>query len=129
MQDKGYFHHLFTTLENLDRQLTHIPEQRFYQLQFMKAAERKKFEEWNVQQITIDQQLNKTTVCFHLREKLIEYCTNDVQILTKASLKFRQIFMDKTGLDVFAAASTCAGLAMNTYRALFLRPDTMTQTP
>ena len=94
----------------------------------MKAAERKKFEEWNVQQITIDQQLNKTTVCFHLREKLIGYCTNDVQILTKASLEFRQIFMDKTGLDVFAAASTCAGLALNRYRALFLRPDTMTQT-
>ena len=66
---------------------------------------------------------------FHLREKLIEYCTNDVRILTEASLKFREIFMDKTGLDVFAAASTCAGLAMNTYRALFLRLDTMTKTP
>ena len=37
--------------------------------------------------------------------------------------------MDNTGLDVFTAASTCAGLAMNTYRALFLRPDTVTQTP
>ena len=129
VQDKGFFPHLFTTQENLDVQLRNIPEQRFYQPEFMKAAERKKFEEWHAQQQAIDQQLNGSTVRFHLREKLIEYCTNDVRILTEASLKFRQIFMDKTGLDVFAAASTCAGLAMNTYRALFLRPDTMTQTP
>ena len=101
VQDKGYFPHLFTTLENLDRQLTHIPKQCFYEPEFLKAAERKKFEEWHAQQITIDQQLNKTTVRFHLRKKLIEYCTNDVQILKEASLKFRQIFMDKAG-SIFA---------------------------
>ena len=129
VQDKGFFPHLFTTRENLDVQLTHMPEQRFYQPEFMKTAERKKFEEWHAQQQAIDQQFNGSTVRFHLREKLLEYCTNDVRILTEAALKFREIFMDKTGLDVFAAASTCAGLAMNTYRALFLRPDTMTQTP
>ena len=109
VQDKGFFPHLFTTRENLDVKLTHIPEQRFYQPEFMKTAERKKFEEWHAQQQAIDQQLNGSTVRFHLREKLLEYCTNDVRILTEASLKFREIFMDKTGLDVFAAASTCAG--------------------
>ena len=129
VQDKGFFPHLFTTRENLDRQLTSMPEQRFYQPEFMKCAERKKFEDWYSQQQTIDQQLNGSTVRFHLRQKLLEYCSNDVRILTEAALKFRQVFMDKTGLDAFAAASTCAGLAMNTYRALFLRPDTMTHTP
>ena len=129
VQDKGFFPHLFTTRENLDVKLNHMPEQRFYQPEFMKTTERKKFESWHAQQTTLDQQLNVSTVRFHLREKLLEYCTNDVRILTEAALKFREIFMDKTGLDVFAAASTCAGLAMNTYRALFLRPDTMTQTP
>ena len=41
VQDKGFFPHLFTNRENLDRQLTHMPEQRFYQPEFMKAAERK----------------------------------------------------------------------------------------
>ena len=129
VQDKGFFPHLFTTRQNLDRQLTRMPDKRFYQPEFMKVAERKKFEDWYAQQRAIDQQLNGSTVRFHQRPKLLEYCSNDVRILTEAALKFRQVFMDKTGLDVFAAASTCAGLAMNTYRALFLRPNTMTHTP
>ena len=111
VQDKGYFPHLFTTRKNLDRKLMRMLEKRFYQPKFMKVVKRKKFEAWYMQQATIDQQLNESTVRFHLRDKVLEYCTNDVRILTEASLKFRQIFMDKTGLDVFAAASTCAGLA------------------
>ena len=129
VQDKGFFPHLFTTRGNLDRKLTQMPERHFYQPEFMKVAERKKFEEWHKQQREVDQQLQGTKVRFHLREKLLEYCSNDVRILTEAALKFRQIFMEKTGLDAFVAASTCAGLAMNTYRALHLRPDTMTHTP
>ena len=95
----------------------------------MKVAERKKFHEWYEEQNSIDEQLNGSTIRFHLREKLLEYCSNDVRILTKAALKFRQVFKEKTGLDAFVAASTCAGLSMNTYRALHLRPDTMTHTP
>ena len=100
---------------------------RFYQPEFLEVAERKKFKSWHSQRSTIGQQQNGSTVRFHLREKLLEFCSNHVRILTKAALKFRQIFMDKTGLDVFAAASTCAGLAMNTYRAVFIRSGTMTQ--
>ena len=95
----------------------------------MKVAERKKFEDWYAEQEAIDEQLNGSTVRFHLREKLLEYCSNDVRILTEAALRFREVYMKKTGLDVFVAASTCAGLAMNTFRVLFLRPDTMTHTP
>ena len=129
VQDKGFFPHLFTTRQNLDVQLTHMPERRFYQPEYMKVAERKKFEDWYAQQEAIDQQLNNSTVRFHLRQKLLEYCSNDVRIVTEAALRFREVFMEKTGLDVFVAASTYAGLAMNTFRALFLRPDTMTQTP
>ena len=78
VEDKGFFPHLFTTRENLDVKLTHMPEKRFYQPEFMKAAERKKFESWHAHQQAIDPQLNGSTVRFHLREKLIEYCTNDV---------------------------------------------------
>ena len=114
VQDKGYFPHLYTTRANLEVKHTHMPEQCFYQPEFIKVAGRKKFEYWHAQQQTIDQQLNDSTVHFYLREKLSEYCTIYVRILTEAALKFREIFMDKTGLDIFAAASTCAGLAMNT---------------
>lgn len=129
VQDKGFFPHLFTKRENLEQFLMTIPDRSFYQPEFMKIAERKKFEQWYAEQKDIDEQLNGSTVRFHLREKLLEYCSNDVRILTEAALKFRQVFKEKTGLDAFVAASTCAGLSMNTFRALYHRPDTMTHTP
>ena len=122
VEDKGFFPHLFTKRENLERQLPCIPHRRNYQPQFMKVKEKQAFERWYRQQ-----QQHPTP--FNLRQRLLEYCSNDVRILTEASLKFRELFMAKTGLDVFVAASTCAGLAMNTYRALFLRPDTLAHTP
>lgn len=122
VRDKGFFPHLFTRRENLDRQLTSIPHRRNYQPQFMKMTEKKRFEHWYRQQ-------QQQPSAFNLRQRLLEYCANDVRILTEASLKFRELFIAKTGLDVFVAASTCAGLAMNTFRAIFLRPDTLTHTP
>ena len=54
VQDKGFFPHLFTTRENLDRQLARIPDRRFYQPEFMKVGERQKFEDWYAQQRVID---------------------------------------------------------------------------
>ena len=61
VQDKGFVSHLFTTHGNLDVQLRNISEQHFYQPEFMKAAEKKKFEEWHAQQQAIYQQLNGST--------------------------------------------------------------------
>ena len=106
VEDKGFFPHLFTKRENLERQLSCIPHRRNYQPQFMKVKEKQAFERWYRQQ--------QHPTPFNLRQRLLEYCSNDVRILTEASLKFRELFMAKTGLDVFVAASTCAGLAMNT---------------
>ena len=68
MQDKGFFSHLFTTRQNLDVQLTRMPERRFYQPEYMIVAERKKFEDWYAQQEAIDEQLNGSTVRFNLRQ-------------------------------------------------------------
>ena len=88
VQDKGFFPHQFTARRNLDLQMSEMPDRRFYQPEFMKVAERKKFDQWYGEQKVIDEQLNGSTVRFHLREKLIEYCSNDVRILTEAALKF-----------------------------------------
>lgn len=129
VEDKGYFPHLFTTHNNLDRQLTRIPDAHFYQPEWMKPGDRHRFEQWHAQQRQADQQSDATAVRFHLRQQLVDYCSNDVRILMEASMKYRQTMMDKTDLDPFAVASTCAGLAMATFRGIHLRRNTITHTP
>ena len=122
VQDKGHFPHLYTSHANLDVDLPGLPDRHFYQPEWMKAADRDRFEQWYAQQ-------NSSGEGFNLRTKLVEYCKNDVRILMQASLKYRQTMIDETGLDPFAVASTCAGLAMSTFRALHLRRNTLTHTP
>ena len=130
VQDKGHFPHLFTCHKNLDLKLRHVPHRRYYQPEWMKEKDRLKFENWYNDQRTIDQREHPNgTIRFHLRTQLIEYCANDVRILMEATLKYRATMMEKTGLDPFAVASTCAGLAMATFRAIHLRRDTLTHTP
>ena len=130
VQDKGCFPHLFTRRENLNKMLHHTPHRRFFQPQWMKPADKEKFERWYQQQRSIDQQQHATgAVRFKLRDKLIEYCANDVRILTEATLQYRQQFLQEIGIESFVAANTCAGLALNTYRSCHLQRDTMVQSP
>lgn len=130
VQDKGCFPHLFTRRENLNKMLHHTPHRRFFQPQWMKPADKEKFERWYQQQRSIDQQQHATgAVRFKLRDKLIEYCANDVRILTEATLQYRQQFLQEIGIEPFVAANTCAGLALNTYRSCHLQRDTMVHSP
>ena len=130
VNDKGHFPHLFTSHANLDQQLRYTPHKRFYGPEWMKQSDRDRFEQWHRQERAIDQHAHPSGIVrFNLRQKLIEYCTNDVRILMEASLKYRQTMLDKTGLDPFAVSSTCAGLAMSTFRALHLRRNILTHSP
>ena len=89
VQDNGFFPHLFTRRENLNRRLPQIPDRHFYQPEWMKPAENAKFERWYQQQQANDPQPGfYGDRQFNLKEKLIEYCTNDVRILTEAVLKY-----------------------------------------
>ena len=130
VQDKGFFPHLFTRRENLNRRLPQIPDRKFYQPEWMKPTENAKFERWYQQQQAnnLKPDINEVGY-FNLKEKLIEYCTNDVRILTEAVLKYRQQYIDQIGLDPFVASNTCASLSLNTYRALHLPADTMVHSP
>ena len=130
MQDKGFFPHLFTRRENLNKRLSQIPDRQFYQPEWMKPAENVKFERWYQQQKANDTQPGvNVDRQFNLKEKLIAYCTNDVRILTEAVLKYRQQYIDQIGLDPFVASNTCASLSLNTYRTLHLPADTMVHSP
>ena len=78
---KGYFPHLFNTLENSDY-VGPFPNIEYYTPDSMKAEEREKFLVW------YGENKNKT---FNMKQEIIKYCINDVEILSEACIKFRSL--------------------------------------
>jgi hypothetical protein len=117
---KLYFPHLFNTPDNLNVQLNHLPEPRFYAMQNRSEAENLQFQQWYLQ--------NKTQA-FCLRDQLPLYCEQDVRILREACVVFRHSIKQEVGLDPFAVACTIAGLTMTIYRYKFLPARTMANVP
>lgn len=71
-RQKPFFPHFFNIKSNLDVELNHLPDQKYYGTEQMSAIELAEFQQWH--------EMN----CqghFNLRASLVEYCTNDVQIL------------------------------------------------
>ncbi|KAJ8956141.1 hypothetical protein NQ317_014054 [Molorchus minor] len=77
---KGYFPHLFNTLENT-KYVGPLPAVKYYDPDNMKEDARKKFLRWYEE--------HKNDV-FDMQRDLVEYCVSDLEILTKACLKFRK---------------------------------------
>jgi len=110
---KPHFPYLFIKWENLERQLTELPGLEFYAPDQMKPEDRAKLIQWHAQ--------NRHQP-FKLRDALIEYCTNDVTILTRACVNFREQLRTITRrLEPFQSASTIAKLTLNLFRAEFLK--------
>ena len=49
---------------------------------------------------------------FNFQRELEAYCKQDVEILTKACMKFRKLVMDEHNVDPFVASTTIASLCM-----------------
>ena len=117
---KGFFPHHFNTNENFDKELPSHPAERYYDPDSMKPATRKEFQQWY-------KEVHERP--FNVKEELEAYCRNDVEVLMKVILEFRDKFMSMTGkngnnpVDPFADSITIAGAAMNTFRKLFLKPN------
>jgi len=59
----------------------------------------------------------------------LAYSESDVDILRRCSLKFRDIFIDETGLDPFAKSCTIAGACNRVYRTHYLKLKTIGIVP
>ena len=123
---KGYFPHLFNTPENQDY-VGNVPNKKFYNHEFMSVKERPKFLEWYDQQ---------TTETFNLQKELHDYCKSDVNILAKACLSFRLLFMSITrtyeqdiGVDPFAQCITLPSACHYVYRRNFMKPKSIVLIP
>jgi hypothetical protein len=115
--DKQYFPHLFNKSLNYNNVLPHLPPCNDYFPMTMKKPEKKKFMEWH--------NANFNTQ-FDLKEKLPEYCTNDVNILIHALIQMRQKFKEisakhnKTPIDILSDCMTIASAAIKLWAMNFL---------
>ena len=86
----------------------------------MKPAERDNFMTW------YEEHRGDT---FDIQDELLKYCKTDVNILRKACLTFRQLFMDTTEtiggtyIDPFEQCINIASACNLVFRSKFLKPD------
>jgi len=90
---KGFFPHSFNTPEN-QSYIGKYPDKSFYSHNDMKTEKRNDFIKW-----WLSNKLMKET--FDFKKELIEYCRSDVDILRRACLALRKLFMDTENIDPF----------------------------
>lgn len=111
----------FNKKENYDVKLDKLPPMEDYIPDGMSVDDRKEFIKWYIQ--------NKNTP-FSLREKLLEYGSNDTQILLEALIEMRRILLKITdGFDILERSSTIAGISMNIYRSMFMQNNSIAIVP
>ncbi|XP_051800711.1 uncharacterized protein LOC127532721 isoform X1 [Acanthochromis polyacanthus] len=113
-QIKGYFPHHFSSAGRLGY-VGVYPLPAEYGTERMTLTEQKEFYEWYGQ-------VSRGT--FDFRKEAVRYCKNDVDILSKACVRFREQFLSETGVDPFGSI-TIASACMRVFLTKFLQPNTL----
>lgn len=111
---KGYFPHFFNTVANQEY-VGEIPDPEYYGVNELTTDKRISFLEWWAQEKSAGKQ-------FDFREEMKAYCYSDVDILRKAALKFRDLFLKTVGIDPLESI-TIAGACMKLFRTKYLKPQ------
>ena len=117
---KGYFQHLFNRKENQYVILDRLPELAYYNLDSMKPFDRDRFLTWYNNHVNDE---------FDFQKELLAYCRSDVDILRRCCLKFREDFIEITGIDPFEKSITIASACNLVFRTNFLQPETIALIP
>ena len=112
---KGYFPHLFNTADN-QTYIGPLPPIEFYSPDSMKEEDRDNFLQWYKEHKN-DQ--------FNMQQDLVDYCVSDVEILSRACLKFREQLINTTNVCPFTEATTIASACNKVFRRNFLPPNTI----
>jgi len=112
---KGTFPHLFNTIEN-QNYVGPLPALHYYSPDQMKDEDRKRFLAWHAEM------LEKNTV-FDFNKEIIKYCRNDVDILRRACMAFRRIFLERGNVCPFEECTTIASTCMRVFHKNFLREN------
>ncbi|GFT84279.1 DNA_pol_B_2 domain-containing protein [Trichonephila clavipes] len=111
---KGYFPHLFNTVEN-QNYIGKYPHEDYYGYQSMTIKQRETFMEWYE---TVKDEI------FDFRKEIMKYCDSDVDILRRGCLEIRKLFLKIADIDPFRYV-TVAGVCMAIYRSKFLKEGTI----
>ncbi|KAL3106462.1 hypothetical protein niasHT_012201 [Heterodera trifolii] len=127
IQDKQHFPHMFNKSANYNNVLPHLPPREDYCPNQKKKADLQKFDNWYN---------NNLHQKFDLKEKLPEYCCNDVQILTHALIELRREFKQLTqrngkhgGIDILWQAMTIASACVKNFALNHLKLNSLAIVP
>lgn len=120
---KGFFPHHYNNRENQKKQtpFRELTKDHFgYKQMSQKRAN--EFNEWY-------QKMWDANLLYDLDREMRKYCRNDVEILMKAVMKFRHLFMETQGLDPTSRCFTLPSVGSESFRATELQPNTLGVTP
>ena len=66
---------------------------------------------------------------FDFQKEIVEYCKMDVEILRRACIRFREIFIEVAQIDPFVAACTIASTCLYVFKKNFLHDNTIGLIP
>lgn len=112
---KGYFPHYFNTKDNENYEGP-LPAIHYYKPDCMSTKDREAFLKWYAE--------NKNHN-FNLKYEIEAYCVNDVEILTQACLKFRNMMLSECNVEPFLECVTVAGTCSLVFRRNFLAQKTI----
>lgn len=113
---KGYYPHFFNTSENKGY-VGDIPHKKFYGYDSMPPKDKKDFDVWYEAQQDVKDWNNA--------DELLRYCIADVTLLREGCMQFRRLVMQcMQNHDPFQS-HTLSSSAMNIFRTLFLKSDTI----
>lgn len=117
---KGYFPHLYNRKRNQNVILQGLPDVSYYNPDGMKPPEKQDFMQWyNAHKYDR----------FDFQQELRNYCKSDVDILKRCCLKFRENFINITGVDPFERCITIASACNLVFRTNFLQAETIALIP
>ena len=116
--EKGFFPHLFNKQENHEYS-GKIPDIDYFGIEYMKESAATECTNW---QKSFNGEYN-------FKNELEKYCKNDVKILTRAVMEFRELFESVTELDPITRNFTLASVAMEHFRSSVLKENQIGITP
>ena len=108
---KGHFPHHFNKPENQNF-VGKVPKKEMYGYKHMNDAIKKDFDLW------YDENLD-----FDFQKEFVKYCKDDVELLARGCLKFRNIIYDLTKVEPYRKSITIASLCHFIFRNYLMELD------
>jgi hypothetical protein len=118
-ETKGYFPHFFNTLENATYR-GRYPALEYYGVEDLNPKDRTSLTTW------WNSQGEKT---FDFQKELVDYCVQDVVVMMKGCLKFRQLYVEQFSVDPFHECLTIASTCMAVFKTNFLKEHSLGVVP